>query len=96
MPIRSSRKLRLLDPIIAGNQSALERHRPTMGAHYYTTRPPLLEALINQIVAKQNPADELPHDSQLARHSLSKNGHILGGEHGELKKSQAVSVCEAR
>ncbi|KAJ5283787.1 hypothetical protein N7505_001767 [Penicillium chrysogenum] len=92
MPIRSSRKLRLLDPIIAGNQSALERHRPTMGAHYYTTRPPLLEALINQIVAKQNPADELPHDSQLARHSLSKNGHILGGEHGELKKSQAVSL----
>jgi hypothetical protein len=67
-----------------------------MGAHYYTTRPPLLEALINKIVPKQNPADELPHDSQLARHSLSKSGQILGGEHGELKKSQAVSVCEAR
>jgi hypothetical protein len=66
-----------------------------MGAHYYTTRPPLLEALINKIVPKQNPADELPHDSQLGRHSLSNSGHILGGEHGELKKSQAVSVCEA-
>ncbi|OQE30984.1 hypothetical protein PENFLA_c002G07031 [Penicillium flavigenum] len=92
MPIRSSRKLRLLDPIIAGNRSALEGHRPTMGAHYYTTRPPLLEALINKIVPKQNPADELPHDSQLARHSLSKSGQILGGEHGELKKSQAVSL----
>jgi hypothetical protein len=66
-----------------------------MGAHYYTTRPPLLEALINKIVPKQNPADELPHDSQPGRHSLSNSGHIFGGEHGELKKSQAVSVCEA-
>jgi hypothetical protein len=41
----------------------------------YTTRPPLLEALINQIVAKQNPADELPHDSQLARHPSELHIH---------------------
>ncbi|CAG8908966.1 unnamed protein product [Penicillium egyptiacum] len=97
MPIRSSRKVRLLDPIIAGNPSALEVRQPTTGAHYSTTRPPLLESVIKKIVSNRNPpADDLQHDSQRGRHSSSKNGRILGGEHGELKKSQAVSVCEAR
>lgn len=96
MPLRSTRKLWLLDPIIAGNQSAPEGHRPTTGAHYSTTRPPLLESVINKIVSKKNQADDLPHDSQRGKHLLSKNGPVIGGGHGDLKKkSQAVSVCEA-
>ncbi|KAJ5498284.1 hypothetical protein N7453_007335 [Penicillium expansum] len=41
IPLRSTRKLCLLGPIISGNQSALKGHRPITGAHYSTT-PPLL------------------------------------------------------
>lgn len=59
MPLRSTRKLHLLGPIIAGNRSALKGHRPTTGAHYSTYSPPLLESAVNKVVSNKSPADDL-------------------------------------
>ncbi|KAJ9481084.1 hypothetical protein VN97_g12421 [Penicillium thymicola] len=58
-PLRSTRKLHLLGPIIAGNPSALKGHRPTTGAHYSTYSPPLLESAVNKVVSNKSPADDL-------------------------------------
>ncbi|OQD64851.1 hypothetical protein PENPOL_c007G02036 [Penicillium polonicum] len=59
-PLRSTRKLHLLGPIIAGNQSAHKGHRPTTGVHYSTSA-------VNKIVSNKSPADDLP--SQLQQYS---------------------------
>ncbi|CAI7615600.1 unnamed protein product [Penicillium discolor] len=61
-PLRSTRKLHRLGPIIAGNRSALKG--PTTGAHYSTYRSPLLESVVNKIGSNRNPTDDLPSQPQ--------------------------------
>ncbi|CAI7662170.1 unnamed protein product [Penicillium glandicola] len=93
MPLRYNRKLRLVGPIIAGNQSSLKGHRPTASAQYSTTRLSPLDSIVKKFGHnKSPPADNLPHDSQQGMHGLPKIGRILDGEHGKSKKSQAVSL----
>ncbi|CRL23878.1 Helicase-associated domain [Penicillium camemberti] len=62
-PLRSTRKLYRLGPIITGNRSAL-KGQPTTGAHYSTYPPPLLESAVNKIVSNRSPTDDLPIQPQ--------------------------------